>query len=230
MVDSLLRPRKRRRRRGLIPLLVVVVLGLAGFWLFRAGTAGPTGGLLGVPEVLGRSASISLQLEAPHAGLAVWQLYIRDARGNRFVLAEESLPPGGFFEPGVQRVQREIEIAPEKLGLAEGTAELILQATGHAPLSRLGDPSPVVQTEFEVDLTPPELRVLSGPHRILQGGTGLILYRTGKDAVRSGILVGETEFPGSPGPFVDGERWATLYSVPWNASYVQPLHNRSLDR
>ena len=217
MVDSLLRPRKRRRRRGLVPALFLTGLAVAAFWLFRGGTAQPTGSLQGVPEVLGEKETISLTLEAPHAGLAVWQLYIRDARGNRFVLAEENLPAGGLFEPGTQRIQREVEIAPRELGLAEGTAELILQATGHAPLSRLGGGDPITQTPFTVDLTPPDLRVLSGPHRILQGGTDLMVYQTGKDAVRSGVLVGQTEFPGSPGPFTDGERWVSLYSVPWNA-------------
>jgi len=216
MVDSLLRPRKRRRR-GLIPALFLISFAVIAFWLFRGGTASPTGSLQGVPEVLGQSGRISLSLEAPHAGLAAWQLYIRDARGNRYVLAEETLPAGGLLESGVQRREREVEISPRELGLAEGTAELILQATGHAPLSRLSDGGPVSQAEFEVDLTPPDLRVLSGPHRILQGGTGLILYQTGSDAVRSGMLVGELDFPGSPGPFTDGERMASLYSVPWNA-------------
>lgn len=217
MVDSLLRPRKRRRRRGLVPALFLASLALVGFWLFRSGTAQPTGSLQGVPEVLGQKGRISLTLKAPYAGLAAWQLYLRDARGNRFVLAEETLPAGGLLAPGVQRIEREVEISPQELGLAEGTAELILQATGHAPLSRLGDAPPVSQTEFQVDLTPPDLRVLSGPHRILQGGTGLILYQTGADAVRSGIQVGEIAFPGSPGPFREDHRMASLYSVPWNA-------------
>lgn len=217
MVDSLLRPRKRRRRRGLVPTLVLGILALVAVWLFRSGTAQPTGNLQGVPEVLGQNGKISLTLEAPRAGLAAWQLYIRDAGGNRFVLAEDTLPAGGLFEPGVQRLEREIQVSPRELGLAEGEAEFILQATGHAPLSRLGAAATVSQATFQVDLTPPELRLLSGPHRILQGGTGLILYQAGDDSVLSGVAVGQAQFPGSPGPFTDGHRMASLYSVPWNA-------------
>jgi hypothetical protein len=196
------------------------VLG-AGGWLFWMGTSGPRAELRGVPEVLGREGHVSLLLEAPWAGLRSWQAYVRDAEGKRIVIAEENIPSSGLFAAGVQDHRVDLTIDPAALGLAEGTAEIIVQATGHAPLSRLGDVPVVASAGFVIDRTAPQLRLRGGGWRVLQGGTGLILYEVDADAHVSGVQVGEAIFPGEAGSFPTDEQHVALYTVPWNAGDEQ---------
>ncbi|MEO2167511.1 MAG: hypothetical protein ABGY42_05210 [bacterium] len=182
MSDSPQRRRERRsRRRYLLLALLTLVLG-AGGWLFWMGTSGPRAELRGVPEVLGREGHVSLLLEAPWAGLRSWQAYVRDAEGKRIVIAEENIPSSGLFAAGVQDHRVSLTIDPAALGLAEGPAEIIVQATGHAPLSRLGDVPVVASAGFVIDRTAPQLRLRGGGWRVRQGGTGLILYEVDADA------------------------------------------------
>ncbi|MFP6665135.1 MAG: M23 family metallopeptidase [Deltaproteobacteria bacterium] len=218
MSDSLLRRRERRsRRRSLYLALLTLTLGASG-WLFWMGTSSPRAELRGVPEVLGREGHVSLRLEAPRAGLRSWQAYVRDAAGKRIVIAEENLPGGGLFAPGIQHHNVELTIDPAALGLAEGPAEIIIQATGHAPLSRLSSALVAASAGFRIDRTPPRLRLIGDGWRVRQGGTGLILYEVDADATSSGVQVGETIFPGEAGGFPRDEQHAALYTVPWNAS------------
>ena len=218
MLDSRQRRRERQTRRRLAALLVVLLVTLPTAWLIWRGTDRPTGSFRAIPPLLGQPGSVEVVLEGGRAGIASWQAYLRDAAGRRLVLAEERLPAGGWFGEGVRRQVATIPIDPAGLDLAEGPAELVLQAEGHAPLSRLGEAQPVASASFVVDRTAPEVRVLGGPHRIRQGGTGLVVYDTGTDAVASGVMVGDIVFPGENVDFGKEGRHAALYTIPWNAA------------
>lgn len=217
MLDSRQRRRERRTRRRIALLLAILLVTLPAAWLLWRGTERPSGAFRQVPELLGQPGSVDVVLETGRGGLATWQVYIRDSAGTRSVLAEERLPEGGWFADGVRRQVASIVIDPQALDLAEGEVDLVLQASGHAPLSRLGEAPPIARATFKVDRTAPELRVLGGPHRIRQGGTGLLVYDAGADTVRSGVIVGESVFPGEDAGFAQPNRRAALYTVPWNA-------------
>jgi murein DD-endopeptidase MepM/ murein hydrolase activator NlpD len=49
-----------------------------------------------------------------------------------------------------------------------------------------------------VDTVPPAIRVMSRLHYINEGGTGLIVYQTSSDAVKSGVFVNDLFFKGFP--------------------------------
>ena len=49
-----------------------------------------------------------------------------------------------------------------------------------------------------VDTIPPALRLVSQLNYVNKGGTGLIIYQTTSDAVKSGLYVEKRFFPGYP--------------------------------
>jgi hypothetical protein len=49
-----------------------------------------------------------------------------------------------------------------------------------------------------VDTIPPALRLVSQLNYVNEGGSGLIVYQTTSDAIKSGLHVGDRFFPGFP--------------------------------
>src|SRR6185436_7389075 len=77
-------------------------------------------------------------------------------------------------------------------------------------------PAPRITQSVTVDLTPPTLEIADGVHIARLGGSECLVYKVSADAVRSGVEVGETFFPGVPGLFADGALRAALFAIPYD--------------
>jgi murein DD-endopeptidase MepM/ murein hydrolase activator NlpD len=81
--------------------------------------------------------------------------------------------------------------------LQPGAARITVTASRPSFLN-LRTLSTTATRDFQVQLDPPRLAVLSTHHHINHGGAEMVVYRTTPPDVASGVRVGEVEYPGFP--------------------------------
>ena len=70
-----------------------------------------------------------------------------------------------------------------------------------------------VEKKLVFDSKPPVLTLLSDPHNVEKGGTGLVLYKTHEENIKSGVRVGDHFFPGYPGLFKNKNIHACFFAL-----------------
>jgi murein DD-endopeptidase MepM/ murein hydrolase activator NlpD len=202
-------------------ILALAVIGVALFTglvvTFRTGPV-PTVEIRPEVPTIGTRTPVVVTAAAGGRGLADLRLEL--VQEERAVVLEErsyrTRPVWAFW--GKRTVKDEIRtnVGRETVpGLRQGEAVLRVTA-GRAPTWLLR-PDPVVrEVRLPVQLTPPELAVVSIQNYATQGGSGVVVYRVGDSSARDGVRAGEWFFPGAPlpggGP---GDRFC-LFGVPWD--------------
>jgi len=109
----------------------------------------------------------------------------------------------------------------EKYKVQQGPASLVVGASDHSFRGFFRGNHSQVQKDFEFDIYPPRLEVLSGQHYINQGGSECVVYRISTDAIVSGVQAGPNFFPGFPvnggDPNIRFSLFAYAYYLPENA-------------
>ncbi|MBI1747170.1 MAG: M23 family metallopeptidase [Acidobacteria bacterium] len=151
-------------------------------------------------KYLGRSNTIQVKVRDLGMGLRSASLSL--SQGDKTIpLFEQQYsdgPPLWKFWMSGQTKEQTITVAtfePRRQGLKEGEATLTGTATDWSWRQFLKGNVAKWQQAFTIDLTPPRLEVLTGPHYINQGGSEVLVYRVSPDAVASGIRVGDHLFP-----------------------------------
>ncbi len=164
-------------------------------------------------EVLGRAPDLQLTVSDVRGGVArVRVLLAQDLDPEAQVLVDETFEEALEGTPAVYDIGRLIadEFSPQ-----EGAARLTVSASDG---SYSENESSLTQ-EFQFDLYPPQLQVLSPLLYINQGGSENLLYRVAEDAVTSGVEVGPHFFPGFPASIPDDPQahfalFAFAYDLP----------------
>ena len=144
-------------------------------------------------DVLGRDASLELTVADQAGGVAEVRIALMQ-NDQEIVLVDETFdePTEGeslSYDLGVLIV--------DNYAVQEGPASLRVTVVDG---SLRGNQDEITR-EFQFDLYPPRLEVLSGLLYITQGGSETVVYRVSDDAVRSGVQVGPNFFPGFPADF-----------------------------
>jgi murein DD-endopeptidase MepM/ murein hydrolase activator NlpD len=202
-------------------VLLLVVAGLAAFATATLRTGPPPSvEFLAAPSAIGPSAPVKVVVRAGGRGLAGLRLELEQKGKVREVARREHRPPPAWHLLGAATRQDEIQadVGHRVLGgLAEGEATLRVVAE-RAPTWLLSPAPVVVERKVVVRITPPSIAVLSTQHYVMQGGSGVVVYRVGASAARDFVTAGEWRFPGAPLPGgAAGERVA-LFGVPWDVS------------
>jgi murein DD-endopeptidase MepM/ murein hydrolase activator NlpD len=74
----------------------------------------------------------------------------------------------------------------------------------------------VEELRLPVRKTPPTLGLLSAQHYVMQGGSGVVVYRVSASAVLDYVSAGEWRFPGAPAPGGHSGDRVALFGVPWD--------------
>lgn len=224
------RERSGRLGRRLLwgSLLSLVVFG--GGWVLWAGTSGPTARLAEPVQVVGTSTPLRIQLGAGRAGLAGYEVMARRPDGSLVLLAEEEIPDTGLLGSGVRDRIVDLTLDAKALGLPEGPSEIEVYATDHAPTAFLASREPLLSVPVQVDLSPPRIRAIGGQHYVAQGGSDLLVYEVGDDAVESGVTVGDLHFPGHHPPTLPKNVRVSLYTMPHDAPAGTVPRIRAVDQ
>jgi murein DD-endopeptidase MepM/ murein hydrolase activator NlpD len=103
--------------------------------------------------------------------------------------------------------------------VSEGPASVSVEASDYSYRGWTGGNRAAAVREFTFDIYPPRLEVFSGQHYINQGGSEMVVYRAGEDAVTSGVRVGPHFFRGYPAGLTD----PTVHFALFAFAYDQPL-------
>jgi murein DD-endopeptidase MepM/ murein hydrolase activator NlpD len=175
-------------------------------------------------KALGRGPSLELRVEDPAAGLKHVSIRLRQ-KDQEHVLVDESFPGPSFFALWRTGSEKSRSYDAGKLiagrsDMQQGPASLIVSVSDYALRNFFRGNRVEIAKDFEFDLQPPRLEILSGQHYINQGGSECVVYRTSDDTEVSGVQVGPHFFPGFPvspaNPNVRFSLFAYSYDLPAN--------------
>lgn len=119
-------------------------------------------------------------------------------------------------------VQKALDPAPREVverfsldsaGLREGQFDIVVVVTDKSIFNfGAGNTTRITKT-MTLDNRPPVISVLSLAHFIKQGGVCGVVYQINKDVERSGVMVGDTLYPGYK---LDSGNYCALFAYPWN--------------
>jgi len=208
------------KARLVVVLLLAFAVAFGAWYVFRVGPA-PEVELVTERPAVGRSNVVTAVFSEPKLGLGTVRLEL--IQGDRTeLLAEEVFVPGSGIPfvggAGTARAVLEATVGTDAMaGLAEG--EVVLKATADRASGPLRSVAPVsAERTLPVRLRLPRLEVVSTQHYGRQGGSGVVVYRVGEHVVRSGVLAGQLEAPGSSRPDGGSNDRFAFYSLPWNVA------------
>lgn len=183
-------------RRVLLFLVVVFTAGAAAFWYLAFEHAPPAAVLAGVPEQAARRLAFTVNATDPNLpGLRRIEVLLRTSKGT-VPLESRTLPKANPLGSGVRRLAVRIDQALDPQTVPEGSAEVVVRLASYARrFLPEREPRPVARQSLQIDHTPPWIELVSVTRNVRLGGSGVAVFRTGPDAVKSGVAVADYFFP-----------------------------------
>jgi len=195
---------------------ILILAGLLAFFGFthrRWEGAAPTVAFDHDFKALGRNAPLKLTVQDAGTGLKHVTIRLKQ-KDKEMVLADDSL------DSSPSRTYDVAQLISEKFKAEEGAAALNITASDTSLRNFLRGNRNDVTKDFQFDLNPPRLEVLSAQHYINQGGSECVLYRVSDDVEVSGVEVGPHFFPGFPVTGTDPKLRFSLFAL----EYDQPAN------
>jgi murein DD-endopeptidase MepM/ murein hydrolase activator NlpD len=201
-------------------LFLLAGLGLlAGFAVatFRTG-APPSLAILTEAKAIGPRTPVVARAAVSGRGLAALRLEVVQKGRVRVVASREHRPLSPWSFAGERVLEDELRADVGHLSLPElEEGEATLRVVAERPGTWLLAPAAVTkELSLPVRRTPPSLALVSSQHYVAQGGSGLVVYRTGATAVRDFVSAGDWRFPGTPLPGGQSGERVALFGVPWD--------------
>jgi len=208
----------RNKARFFLFVLMAAILG-GGLWLaLRVGPT-PVVELSTDRPAIGKATTVIASFTEPVHGLGDIRLEL--IQGDRVeVLDQEALTRGSLLpwsgDNGTAEIVLTAIVGTTAFDwLDEG--DVVLRATADQSMGFLRRSESVVsELLLPVRLRPPRLELLSSQHYGKQGGSGVVVYRVGETAVRSGVRAGIHESLGSAQEGGSPEEYFALYALPWD--------------
>ena len=183
--------------RYVLGLLVLILVVLGGAWLFAGRMGGPAIEFKQPEKFVGASTPVEILVGAPAPRLKTLTIAV-EQNGKTFPVYSLGDAGAEVKEEGadVIRVTRTVgrENVPE---LKSGPARITVTAS-RPVLYGLRTLTGSASKDVQVRLERPRVSVLSTHHFVNHGGAEAVVYRVTPDDVRSGVLVGDLEYPGYP--------------------------------
>jgi murein DD-endopeptidase MepM/ murein hydrolase activator NlpD len=184
--------------RYLVGLLLVLLILAGGAFLIAGRMAGPGIQIERPDRFVGHSTPMDVVVSAPGAELSAMTIEVE--QGDRRVQVYSMADPQGaeVKQDGEDRVRVSRDIGRQGIpDLQSGEARIIITAA-RPVMYGLRNAHSTETRDVQVRLERPRVAVTSTHHFINHGGAELVVYRVTPDDVESGVLVGETEYPGFP--------------------------------
>jgi Peptidase family M23 len=200
--------------RWLVGLVLVVVLAAAAMYVV-AGRGAPPRVTIDKPDrFVGQSGSLEVTAEAPNGRFTA--LAITLEQDGRQVPLFTLLGDQAARVTQVDRNRMHISRALGKQAVPElkpGAARIVVTATRPSFLN-LRQLTSRTAKDIQVRLEPPRLAIVSSHHYVNHGGSEMVVYRATPSDVRSGVRVGDIEYPGySAGAGADSSMRASFFAL-----------------
>ena len=184
--------------RKLVFLLILAAIAAAGVYVAAGRSAPPALTIERPDSAVGRRGEVSVLAAAP--GARFTSLSVTLEQNGREVALYSLDNPGTSTVTQVDEHQLRITRPIGKQDLPElqtGTARIVVSAS-RPSLLELRTVSATASREFEVDLDPPRVAVVSTHHFVNHGGSEMVVYRVTPADAWSGVRVGSAEHAGYP--------------------------------
>ena len=206
----ILKPFKGRRGFGPIFLLLAGTLilsplaaaGFAGYYLFLKDARKPD--LVLAPEANASSLKRPFTITASDDQSGIRSLTVTVTQGQRRTDVLRKT-----YDPPRDRVSEHFNL--ENSELRGGAFELQVAAYDGSYANLGAGNAARLSRRMLLDQTAPTVKPLTPAHYVRQGGVGLVVYEVNKDAVKSGVVVGDKFYPGFKQP---GGQYASLFAFP----------------
>ncbi|HSD11037.1 MAG TPA: hypothetical protein VLF14_08640, partial [Candidatus Binatia bacterium] len=175
-----------RRLRLSATLAVILAIGYVGWVKFE--WSRPTAALRQPLPFLGKHTEIALDVADSGTGLASIDVSI-DAGGTRYQVLSEDYPAASWRGSGIHEKSFTLPVSARDAKIPEGPATLTINARDGSWLNFLVSRPPTLIQPIQVDYSPPSVEVLTTQHYMRLGGSDMVIYKTSKDAARSGVVV-----------------------------------------
>lgn len=189
--------KKRSTTLILAVCAIVLVFGSIGWFLVAIFEGEKPKIQLGpIPVFLTKTAEVPLIVTDAERGIRTIKVTLKQDNRHITLLEKRFSFEGLFNAEGVHRFDTVLSIDPSEFN--QGRAELEVYAWDYSRSSGGDGNLTIAEHKMTVDTIPPALRLVSQLNYVNKGGTGLIVYQTTSDAIKSGLYVEERFFPGYP--------------------------------
>jgi len=200
-------PKKRNKKKNVLWVFWVIFLGIVGYFAaVKFELEKPSFYFTPEPRILGKHTSFKITCEDRRSGLK--EVRVELVQNNLIIpLVQRN------YQRGKHLTEEYFVVESNSLGLKEGPflLRIIIQDYSWMP----GKNKIIDEVKAIVDTRPPKISVLSQYHYINKGGSGLIIYHASENLERTGIEVGDDWFPGYK---INGRRYLSFFSLPFNAT------------
>jgi murein DD-endopeptidase MepM/ murein hydrolase activator NlpD len=178
-------------------LVLLLLVALGGAWLVAGRMAGPTIEFQQPEKFIGAATPVGILVGAPVSQLKSLRIAL-EQNGKSFPVYSLGDAGAEVKEDGAGKVKVTRTVGRENVPeLKSGPARIV--ATASRPvLYGLRTVDNTVTKDFQVRLERPRVSVMSAHHFVNHGGAEAVVYRVSPDDVRSGVVVGDIEYPGFP--------------------------------
>lgn len=190
--------RKKRNTTLILALFaIVLVFGFIGWFLVAIFEGEKPKVQLGpIPVFLTKTAEVPLIVTDAERGIRTIKVTLKQGTRHITLLEKRFSFEGLFNAEGIHRFETVLSIDPSEFN--QGRADIEVYAWDYSRSSGGDGNLTIAEHKMTVDTIPPALRLVSQLNYVNKGGTGLIVYQTTSDAIKSGLHVGERFFPGYP--------------------------------
>ncbi len=202
-----------------IAIVVLIFLGAAALLFYVNEREQPTITPTPLPPLIGALTDFHFQAVDQKSGLRHVQVSI--VQNNKVVqLVDKVFPRRSWVgQAGPREMVSTISLDTVSLGLADGPAEVIINARDYS-YWRFGagnENQVIVPVAF--DTQPPKVTRLDSPRYIKQGGAGLVMYKMVEEVPRHGVSVNDYFHPGFP---VAGQKdlYGAMIALPFDTEKI----------
>ena len=191
----------------LVGLVLILLLAAGGAWVVAGRMAPPAIAIEKPEKFVGTASPLQITITAPDAPAMKPIRVVFEQNGKQTTLFSLEEPgKAQITQDGTDKVRITHEIGKQAVpDLQSGAAKIIVTA-GRPVLRGMRTLESSASRDVQVRLERPRVSVISTHHYINLGGTEFVVYRATPDDIESGVVVGDTEYPGYPaaGATVDG--------------------------
>jgi murein DD-endopeptidase MepM/ murein hydrolase activator NlpD len=172
---------------GALLLAPVAMAAFAGYYLFLKDAEKPQVAILPEADAASLKRAFTLSAVDEQSGIRSVTVTVTQGQRRSDVLRKT-------YDPPRDHVSERFTLEGSEL---RGGAFELQAAAFDGSYANLGAGNTArITRRMRFDTVPPTVKPLTPAHYVRQGGVGLVIYEVNKDVSRSGVLVGDTLFPG----------------------------------
>ena len=180
---------------------------------------------------------IKIDLESEYVGVNPFDIVITDSgKGLSSVIViltsedDDHILVDKSYPDGVNKDLITLKLDPNNFKMKDGPAKIIVKVEDKSRLKLFSGNKNEISKDITLDLTPPNLALVTDQLNLSHGGAGLIIYKINEESVESGVEVGDYYFKGYGGYFKDQNMYLSFIAYPYNIGTDEKLSLLAKDK